>query len=391
MKKLLFFFFLSVIAKNNFAFPVGYTEEVIITKPVYQNLYISGGYVVINAPVYADLVIAGGIVQINDSVTSDILAIGGDITFNGYVGGDIRCAGAKLHILKNVKGDLVVIGGNVIVEKEAVIEGLVSLNIRSADFEGTAKNEVHINCVNFYFNGMAERGMNIRSGKLEMSGTVAGNAMLAANEIFIDSGAIFEDSVNYWNSKAAVDFASSVKKGKAVYDESLAFPYKRWYYLGTNSVTGLVWYLCAALLMIALMEYLFSASLKKAAEKVLDAPVRSLGIGILFFIGTPIAIILFFITLIGIPVALLLLLFYIIILLLANIIASVETANWLNNRFPSKMNYWQMIFISFLIFVILKSLSSITLFGSVIVITICFMTTGGVIRLFRRKRQIPVR
>lgn len=47
-------------------------KNLVIDKPVYEDVYITGGEIMINAPVYGDVVVAGGTVTINGV----ILAIG---------------------------------------------------------------------------------------------------------------------------------------------------------------------------------------------------------------------------------------------------------------------------------------------------------------------------
>jgi hypothetical protein len=56
-------------------------KNIVIDKPVFEDVYIAGGKVMLNAPVYGDLVVTGGTVTINDTVSSDILAAGGTIAF----------------------------------------------------------------------------------------------------------------------------------------------------------------------------------------------------------------------------------------------------------------------------------------------------------------------
>ncbi|MBS1915582.1 MAG: hypothetical protein JST87_04850 [Bacteroidetes bacterium] len=386
MSKLFFLFCFILIHESSFAFPFEYADEVIITKPVHENLYISGGHVVINAPLYADLIVAGGIVQINDSVRRDILAVGGEVTFNGYTEGNIRCAGARFHILKNVKGDLVIVSGNVIVEKEATVDGIIALTGGSIIFDGTAKNDFQAKCGNIQFNGIGEKNVYINCRQLDISGTVSGKAVLVADEILVDSNASFKDTVNYWSKKGRVNFGTSAIAGRIIYDESLAEPNGYWYYFGKTSLLSLIWYLGASLLTIAIIVFLFNRSMKKAADKVLDAPFKSFGIGALFFIGVPAAIIFLFITFFGIPVSLLIFACYIVMLLLASMVTSVVISNWFNNRWSRKMSYLQLVLFSFLIFLILKSLSSLFSFGYILIIIGYCMSIGGLIRSITWKR-----
>lgn len=374
-------------AVNAFAFNIEYNSRVTIDQPVYENLYISGGTVIINAPVYKDLIVAGGTIEINDSVRGDILLLGGDVTFNGYTGGDLRCAGARLHILKNIDGDLAVVGGNVFVNKDVTVSGRLLLAGGNIHFDGRVKNNVTAIAANLYFNGIAENEMNFRGGSLEMSGTVMGSAILAASQIVINGTASFNDSVRYWNKEGKLDFKSSLKSGKATYDPSLAVrPGSRWYYLGAATALGLFWYLGMALLMIAVIQFLFPGGMRKAAEIVFNSPLSAMGAGILFFIGAPIAACIALITLIGIPAGVLIIAGYIVLIVLATVITSVVTANWLNNRFTKNWTLWKRVFVALGIFILFKVLSFLPFLGWLIMFIAASMAFGGIIKTIKWKR-----
>ena len=86
MKQILLLALTLAIGSQVKAIKIEAGKNVTIDKPVYEDVYVTGGEVIINAPVYGDLVVAGGTVVINDSVYNDILAAGGTITFNGCRG-----------------------------------------------------------------------------------------------------------------------------------------------------------------------------------------------------------------------------------------------------------------------------------------------------------------
>lgn len=52
------------------AFRIEYGNNITISMPVYEDLYIAAGTITINAPIYGDLIVAGGTVIINDTVTA---------------------------------------------------------------------------------------------------------------------------------------------------------------------------------------------------------------------------------------------------------------------------------------------------------------------------------
>lgn len=366
----------------------------VINKPVYEDLYIAGGEILINAPVYGDLIITGGTVTINDSVTNDILVAGGTVSFNGYAGDDIRCAGGKLIILKSVAGDVVAAGGNIVIERNATVGSLV-LAGGEITIDGRVAGSVKTASGKLLLNGNVMKDIDCRGGVITINGTVQGRAVIAASDkIVIGDNAVFNNAVRYWTPRATggknVDFKQSVKQGQPVYDPSLQMGYSRWYYFGFSSVLGLLWYVGTVLLMIMIIQYLFSNTLKKAGQTAFDKTWKSLGNGLLFWIAVPVAAVIACITIIGLPVGIILMFSYIALALLATTIASVVAANWLNNRAGSNWQYWRMVFVALGIFILFKIVTFTPFLGWLILVALVCIAFGSILLNvnWRRKRAI---
>ena len=291
-------------------------ENVVISKKVNQDLYVAGGTVTINAPIEGDLVLTGGTVTVNDTVTQDILVAGGNIILNGYVGDDIRCAGGSVNVSGPVTGDLIAAGGTINISKEVVITGGLLLTGGEVTLDGTVEGPVKTASGTFALNGVIHNDLECRGGKVLINGEVDGKAVLAANIITLGTGALFNKDVRYWSKEGNLDFAGALGNSKATFDPSLEMESGSWHYLGFASLLMVLWYLGAALIMITLLQYLFDKIMKKAADSVKLTSLKSLGIGFLFLLGMPIAIVLSMVTIIGVPVGILMLLGYITILLL---------------------------------------------------------------------------
>jgi hypothetical protein len=369
-----------------YAFRIEYGDNIIISQPVYEDLYIAGGTITINAPVYGDLILAGGTVIINDTVSNDILLVGGTVTFNGYVGDDIRCGGGNLHISKDVKGDVVITGGSVIIDNNVTVGGLMASGGK-VTVNGTINGQVKGAFGELFLNGNVAKDIDCRGGQITVNGNIGGKSVLAANDIRVGNNASFSNDVRYWNKKGDLDFKQSLKNAKAVYDASLQMKTGQWYYMGAATVIGLLWYLGMALLMIMIVQYLFSNTMKKAAGNVFDNSLKSLGFGLLFFVGLPIAAVIAFVTVIGVPVGLLLLFGYIFLLLLASVITSVVTANWLNNRNNYKLNFWPMVFAAFGVFILLKLVSLTPFVGWLITGLLVCISFGSILLSIKWKQH----
>lgn len=362
-------------------------RNVVIDKPVYEDVYVTGGEVMINAPVYGDLIVAGGTVVVNDSVYNDILAAGGTITFNGYVGDDIRCAGGKINIMNNVPGDVVVTGGNIVVNKNAVIGSLISAG-GEIIIDGRVAGGVRSASGKLLLNGSVMKDVDCRGGELTVNGTVNGRSVLvAADDLIIGGNAVFNNDVRYWAPSEQVAFNDAVKNGKAVFDPSLRINREQWFYLGFSTVLGVVWYLGMVFVMIMIIQYLFSRTMKKAGQTAYDKSLRSLGYGFLFWLGVPVVAVVAFITIIGLPVGVILLFSYVILVVFAGTITSVVAANWLNNRSVTNWPYWRLIWVALGIFIVFRLVSLTPFLGWFIFALLVCISFGAIIQNISWRRN----
>jgi cytoskeletal protein CcmA (bactofilin family) len=378
MKKIYFLIIMVANLTPVSALRIEYGNNIVITQPVNENLYIAGGNVTINAPIHGDLMVAGGTIVINDTVSNDILLAGGRAFLNGFAGGDIRCAGGEIRISKNVMGDVVVAGGQVNIDKGVTIRNLLAAG-GNITLDGNVNGEVKGAFGELLINGNILKDVDCRGGKITINGRIDGRSVLAASEIIIGNDAVFENDIRYWNRKGKLDFKPNIKNGSAIYDPSLRIRNGQWYYLGAATILGLLWYLGMAFLMILIIEYLFANTLKKAGDTVFNKSLRSLGFGFLFIIGLPVAAVVLFITLIGMPVGVLLVFFYILLLLHSSVITSVVAANWMNNRNNYHWNIWHIVFAAFGIFILLKLLTSAPFVGWLAMFLLTCISFGAIL------------
>lgn len=370
------------------AFRIEYGKDIVISQPVNENLYIMGGKVTINAPIHGDLIIAGGTIVINDSVTNDINIAGGEITFNGWVGGDIRCAGGKMYIRKNVLGEVVITGGNIMVDKGIEIGGLLASG-GNITINGNVNGKILGAFGEFSLNGNVLNDVDLRGGHLSVNGLISGNTVMAARTIVLGESAAFKGNIRYWNKQGTLGLKNNSIKGKALFDPSLRIRTGEWYYLGAVTIFGFLWYIGMALLMIAVVLYLFSATIKKAALTAFSNSLQSLGVGFLFFILIPMVAVIALFTIIGVPVGILLFIGYILLLLLSTVITSVVGANWINNQNNFHWNLTQLVLISIIIFVVLKLLTFMPFFGWFVMALLVCISFGAILLNINWKGKRP--
>jgi hypothetical protein len=355
-------------------------DKVIIDAVVEEDLYIVGGTVTVNAPVRGDLIVTGGTIILNDTVSQDLLIAGGNILLNGVISDDVRCAGGKIELNGSVQGDFVVVGGKINIGERAIVFGEMLASGGEVTLDGNVKGNIRNTSGAFVLNGVAEHELHVRGGKILIDGQVAGKTVMAANLIELGTNAKFDSDVNYWNEEGSLEFNNSIKGSKATYDPQLKIENGKWHYLGFASFIMVVGYLGAALVLMFVIQYLFSRTLKNAANTIRNASLKSLALGVLFLAGVPVAVVIFLITIIGIPIGLLMLISYVIIILLATIIVSLLISNWINNTYyQASWGYGRITMTAFCIFVFLK-LASITPFiGPLVLLLLICMAFGGIL------------
>ena len=390
MKKIILVLVLTILSSTAFAIRIEYGNNLVITKPIFEDVYIAGGEVTINAPIHGDLIIVGGTITINDTVTNDILLLGGKVIFNGFVGDDIRCAGGNIRISKNVIGDVVITGGEVMIDNGVTIGSLLSSS-GNVTIDGIVNGELKGFFGTLSINGIINNNIECRAGKINLSGTINGKSVIVAREINITSTAIFNNDIRYWHKYDAINFQNNLKKGKATFDPSLRTDTEQWYFLGMASILGLLAYLGMVLIMILLVQYLFSATIKNSADTVFNKTLPSLGIGFLFFILTPIITLITFFTVIGIPIGILMSIFYFVILFLAVIISSIVASNWFNNRFNKQWKFGHLSFTALGIFIILKLIGLMPIVGWLVTLLFVCISVGAIIiTIYNQRKQKSV-
>ena len=95
-------------------------SSVNIIDPVTDDVFVTGGMIEVNAPVRS-ITAAGGTITINAPVSEDVIAAGGTIIINGDVGGKVVAVGGSIDLAGNVTTNVVLQGGTVTVRNSAII------------------------------------------------------------------------------------------------------------------------------------------------------------------------------------------------------------------------------------------------------------------------------
>jgi len=142
--------------------------EVIISSPVYDDLFASGGSIILNAPVDS-ATLAGGTIEVNAPIKGDLIAAGGTITVNSDVGGKIVLAGGSVLMNGSVGTNAIAAGGEVTLLPGATVTRDAMISGRTVKNEGYVDGTLTVDANQFQNTGHAGSTnvhINERSGAL---------------------------------------------------------------------------------------------------------------------------------------------------------------------------------------------------------------------------------
>lgn len=280
-----------------------------------EDIYKAGGSVQIAADVEGDVVVAGGVLSIANSVAEDVLAAGGMVNITANTGDDIRAAGGAVSIIGNVGHDLAAAGGFVNLESTSTVGGQAWL---AGGIVNVAGNVIH--------------DLKVTGGQVKLMGTVGGDVEIYANSIVIEPDAVIKGKLSYKAPSEAAVHASAVIEGSIERQEFDFDNIETW---GEELAGSLLFYLSLALSAI-LLFLAYPQSSANVLERLEEAPFRSLGLGLLVLIVTPIVAILLFVSVVGLPLGIIALTLYFAALIVGLLVGVIWVGD-VGSRFLGQM------------------------------------------------------
>lgn len=359
-----------------------------ITEKSEGDIYIAGGKVSVDAPIDGDALIAGGTILINDTIYEDLIAAGGNLYVNGFIMDDIRIAGGDVTISGNVGDDLIVMGGSILVTAGVVVMGDLVINGGEVEIMGTVKGKVIMNGGELVLGGKVYGSVEIKAGRLVVDGVIKGKSTLSADRIVLRDDAEFYDDVEYWQKGGKVDFSAAMIQGSAVFNEDLEMKYRGdWKRLGLGIFVFWMILTLSAFLVVLGLNLLFNKRMIRAGEIFQEKGLASLGVGLLYCIAAPMAVVMLMITVIGFPLGMFLAFFYTFTLLFCNAISGVVFANWMNTKLKKNWGKGVVILVAFGLVVILRLFIFVPIIGIVLNIAVVLAAFGAIILGFGKRPE----
>jgi len=273
----------------------------------------TGGTVVVgpDETVDGDLDAFGGSVVVRGTVTGDVNAFGGDVFVaeGARIGGSVNAAAGSVRIAGRVDGGVSGAAGDVTVLESGTV-------------------------------GSLDAG----AGSVTVDGTVRGDATVGAETLVVGSSGIVEGDLRY----DAGEFVNEgTVEGRTVRDESIAQGPQFDPVGGVGQAAFDVYGFLVNLALGAILLLIFPRFSSRVADRAASDPVRSGGVGLLGLLAVPLALVLFAITIIGIPITLVGALLFAVLAWIGTVYGRFAVGEWLT-ELAGIENRWLALLVGFL-------------------------------------------
>ncbi len=299
---------------------------------------------------------------IDGTVTEDLMCFAENVTITGRVGDDVRAFAQNIRISGVVDGDVLVAGANVIIEEGAVINGSLLVGAGTVTLQGHVKGSARIG-----------------AGAITMTGRIDGNA-----ELLTDGGLTLADRAQIggdliYQGPSRIEIGEGIVHGSVTFmqpkDEiSKDFDFSPLFGLAMH-IFGFFAAIIAGVIIIALTK----DHACRTANKIRTRPLKSLGIGFVAYICSPIVILITLVLIITIPFSFILALAYLIALYISKFYFAIWLGSWMlrrGERIMTKSPVPPML----LGLLIVYLLTAIPILGTLIGIVIIFFGLGALLQ-----------
>lgn len=276
-------------------------------------------------------------ITIDGNINGDLICAGQDITINGSISGDVLCLGQNINVLGNIDGNLRTISQYL--DTKGRVNRNISIIAQKVNFDKDAKllGEVFFAGQNVSIQGYIKKQLLGCAEDVKLSGQIDGDVYLNAKKTEVTETANILGKLDYVsNSKLNISNENIIKKGafqhlppvkkdvdldiKKIEDNSFTSQIK-------SKILSIIYFLIFALILI----FFIPEKVINASKLIDQKKSEILGKGFLFLLLFPLLIGIVFITIIGIPLALLGALFYVFIIFYSQVVFAI----YLGNRFFS--------------------------------------------------------
>jgi cytoskeletal protein CcmA (bactofilin family) len=270
----------------------------IVAEVVTTDLYIVGREEVVGEDVY----VATQSASVEGTIEGDLTIVGGDLTISGTVTGSVNALSAATVTVTEsgrVDGSLRSVG------RQVVIAGIVAGDVATTAITTTVGGGASVQRDLIVFGGRlsvrGEVGRDIRGRVFDVTvdGSAGNDIDMTVSRLSIGADAVIGGDVLYRSSGEA-----AIADGATIIGQVVALPSSPNFIYGIILTLANIVSLLAFLVIGFVAIWLFRATSQRAVVVAIRRPVRVLLTGVVATVAAPILVVLFAVTLVGLPVAL---------------------------------------------------------------------------------------
>jgi cytoskeletal protein CcmA (bactofilin family) len=270
-----------------------------------DDVFRAGSEVRADGPVRGSFYATGGDIDLAYPVAKDAYLAGGDIRVHAPVGGNLGMAGGDLALETSVGGKARLIGGQISVGPQAAVAGSLELDGGQVTMRGKAA-----------------QNMTVRAGAVIIDGEIDGDVKIEAREITLRPGALIKGSLTYTSRhEMNLDTGAQVQ-GAVVHESGPGGGYSRGARSRNLSDISVYW-LVVLLASGTVFMLAFPAFVEGAQAELASRGWEYLGVGLAVLLATPVLAVIFAITIIGIPVAVVLVVMFLLLMFLGYVVSAI--------------------------------------------------------------------
>jgi cytoskeletal protein CcmA (bactofilin family) len=343
----------------------GDTVTVASGEVVNDDLYIGGSDITIDGTVNGDVYAAGRSITINGDINGSATIGGQFITINGSIKGSVRLAGQNITIGGDIGGDAVNFGQMIILKSDSTVGGDLVIGAATVDVLGDVDGRI--------MGG---------ASAVKIAGAIGKDVSLETDSLTIASTAVIKGDIDYTSENEAVIQSgakidgTTTRTAPAVKEPEKQGPLSE----VPGKVAGFLMTFITGLVII----FLATRKITGMSEALIRYPWHSLGWGAFLLFVTPFAIIILFITIVGVPIGLILTALYAIAIYLSIIPVSLCIGRLIIGRQRTENRRGLLLAALAVGLVILVLIKLIPVFGFIVGIATALFGMGTIIVYFTK-------
>ncbi|MFA6908369.1 MAG: polymer-forming cytoskeletal protein [Patescibacteria group bacterium] len=371
MKKLLAIFLSIGLFLPGLAFAAETAQKnVIITADdiVDHNYYNAANSIAIDGTVNGDVIVVAETIIVNGDVAGDVIAAGKTIKIAGTVAGNVRAAGSSIDITGAVGKNANLFASDITIDSDATIGWSLMTGAATTDIGGTVSGNIDAYGGDVTLSGTAKNDITVSLDDMSIL-TVGADARVAGDLKYTGktTATIHSDAVVVGATTHTLPSQTTTKAKDLLHTW--------WLYWQLISLLGLLF---VGIIAISLFPALLHKLNRTIRERTAGVAVS----GMLAFLLTPLAVIILFMTIIGIPLALILGTLYVLALYISKIVIGIYIGTFLVNKMrktASPSLFWPLMLGTTIVFV----LTSIPVVGWLLGIVAAVWGMGAIIDTMR--------